>query len=181
MQKPPASNFSSQNAFAALDTKKSKKKKSGKDKDDRDKKDKGKSTVQNGVAAASSAPAPVFAASTGPVNWADSDDDDDFDVPIAGWVQVRRTERPRVRRVPDAPARTRQLAPCRDGARACTNIHIESSSSPRPCRHSAAAPRRLAEQDLTLHPDLGMYNATTGPVLRSAAWSKLLFAANPPQ
>jgi hypothetical protein len=87
MQKPPAANFSSQNAFAALETKRTKKKKPGKDKDDKSKKDKSKSSgTQNGLAGAQ-LQHPVTSA--GPVNWADSDSDDGFDVPMASWVQVR--------------------------------------------------------------------------------------------
>jgi hypothetical protein len=89
MQKPPAANFSSQNAFAALETKRTKKKKASKDKDDKGKKDKTKSGgTQNGVAGASSTSASAYNASAGPVNWADSDSDDGFDVPMASWVQV---------------------------------------------------------------------------------------------
>jgi hypothetical protein len=90
MQKPPAAIFSSQNAFAALETKRTKKKKPSKDKDDKGKKDKSKSGgPQNGVAGASSTSASAYNASAGPLNWADSDSDDGFDVPMASWVQVR--------------------------------------------------------------------------------------------
>ena len=83
--------FASQNAFAALDTKKSKKKKSSKEKDDKVKKDKPKiSDTQAGTAAAtvSGSTSQPFNSSA-PLNWADDDDeDDDFGVPVAAWMQV---------------------------------------------------------------------------------------------
>jgi hypothetical protein len=93
MHKQAAAVFSSQNAFAALETKKSKKKKSIKDKEDKGKKDKVKSTdAPNGFAAAgSAAPGSSSQAFGGAdtLNWADDDSDDDFAPPMANWIQVR--------------------------------------------------------------------------------------------
>ena len=84
--------FSSQNAFAALDTKKAKKKKGNKDKDDKSKKDKGKSTDnQNGHGASGSAGLPATENGFGPppeIDWADEDSDDGFAPPTANWMQV---------------------------------------------------------------------------------------------
>jgi hypothetical protein len=91
MQKPPPVAFSSQNAFAALDTKKSKKKKATKDKDEKAKKDKGKSgDAPNGFgsSATGAGSADQGFGGTTTVDWAD-DSDDEFDMPVAAWMQVR--------------------------------------------------------------------------------------------
>lgn len=89
---PPSSTlFASQNVFAALDTKKTKKKKSSKEKDDKGKKDKSKHSEPHGGAAAATVAGSSAQAfnSSAPLNWADDDDeDDDFGVPVAAWMQV---------------------------------------------------------------------------------------------
>jgi hypothetical protein len=85
----------SQNSFAALSGAKqsSKKKKTTKDKDDKAKKDKDKSVhTTNGYSAPTGSTSAHDAADRGfggggTLDWAD-DSDDDFDVPMAQWVQV---------------------------------------------------------------------------------------------